>query len=120
MQIKYVQINETDVKAIATWDKEYPEHTDKEICELLIRSGIVAKGDITMAHEFSSISHASEKDVFDYKTGCDVARDKILVKYNSELSRVLENYEEGLKKYADRTIYVSEGRISETAIEDDF
>jgi putative ABC transport system ATP-binding protein len=25
-----------------------------------------------------------------------------------------------LKKYADRTIYVSEGRISETAIEDDF
>jgi putative ABC transport system ATP-binding protein len=25
-----------------------------------------------------------------------------------------------LKKYADRTIYVSEGRISETAIEDEF
>ncbi len=114
MKIKYVQINDTDVKAIATWDKEYPEHTNKDICEMLIRTGIVAKSDITMANEFSSTSHASGKDVFNYKTGCDVARDKVLIKYNSELARVLENYEEGLKTYIDRINYlryISEQKI---------
>ena len=51
-------------------------------------------------------------------------KQKMVMEMLSQLS--LENkgycvtHDVRLKKYADRTIYVSEGRISETAIEDDF
>ncbi|MDD4778142.1 MAG: ABC transporter ATP-binding protein [Fermentimonas sp.] len=50
---------------------------------------------------------------------------KMVMEMLSQLSMdnravIVVTHDVRLKKYADRTIYVSEGRISETAIEDDF
>ena len=39
---------------------------------------------------------------------------------NENKAVIVVTHDVRLKKYANRTIYVSEGRISETAIEDDF
>ena len=105
MNIKYIKINETDIKAIATYDTKYPEKLDENICELLIKLGKVRKKDITMQRKFEATSHAFDKESFDEKIGKNVARDKILIKYYAEMQRVYTNYITALQKYTDDMYY---------------
>lgn len=58
----------------------------------------------------ASLDHKSAKMVMDMLSQLSLDNRAVIV----------VTHDVRLKKYADRTIYVSEGRISETAIEDDF
>ena len=58
----------------------------------------------------ASLDHKSAKMVMEMLSQLSIENKAVIV----------VTHDVRLKKYADRTIYVSEGRISETAIEDDF
>ncbi len=58
----------------------------------------------------ASLDHKSAKMVMDMLTQLSL----------DDRAVIVVTHDVRLKKYADRTIYVSEGRISETAMEDDF
>lgn len=99
MNIKYIVVEEKGmVKATAVTTSEYPEGVNPDVAKALIKEYGISKKSLTMPAVLTGSARTSEGDVFDEKIGKDIARDRLIMKYNKHLFRVLSTYTAGLKK----------------------
>ena len=88
MDIKYVVLPEKKmVKAIGIWNGRYAEGITDDVGDLLVSRGV--RPDLLRTPTVTiGISKVHPDDEWDETVGKQVARDKLLVKYNTRLAKV--------------------------------
>lgn len=100
MDIKYI-INEqkTRIVAIPVVKGKYAEGIDEKIADALIAMGHVGKKNLTIDYKgIVGIAKVHPDDTYSEQEGKDLAKERLLIKYNKELARVHRRYSEELGK----------------------
>lgn len=102
VKINYYYNEKTNtVYAVGTSEKPYPTVIDEAVAESMIENDLISRKDIEIQQHIRRSAHPVDTDTFDYQTGKDIARDKILSKHYEEVSTAVANYAEALRKEAE-------------------
>ena len=98
MDIKYVVLPEKKmVKAIAVYNGKYAEGISDQLGDLLVSRG-VNPNSLKVPNNITGISKTHPDDEFDIEVGKQIARDRMLIKYNTKLAEVHELCKANLEK----------------------
>lgn len=117
MKIKYyVSKDKTMVCATPSVNSKYAEGIDEEIADALIAMKRLSKSNITIdCSKIVGKAKLHPEDSYDEQTGKDIAKERLLVKYNKELAKVHRRYSAELKRLqqeSERRYLMSEKKVS--------
>lgn len=126
MNIKYVVVKEKKlVKAIGTCPTKYADGISNDLGDFLVSRG-VSPSTLTISHSMTAVARCSDLDEFDESVGKQIARDRLLQKYNKHVVAVHKLAADKLKDvisdcdwHADvskRKMRNADNRLKETAV----